>query len=186
GQLRPNIDVAESVGAKRARSMIVIVGEKFGLVGGNINPDGAIALAAFASQTEIERFFNMLVPPATLNDIPFGHFPEQVRAPTGGVLLFASGTKTGTHHATFILAAFANSNAAQGGTGQASMVFGKLKMGLRLPGPILRTEAQVFIQPVRLDDLAGIHLPIRIPNGLEFAKRLHQLGSKHFRQQLGP
>src|SRR5579885_3425988 len=95
--------------------MFVVVGEKFGFVGCNIDADRAVTLAALACQAEIERFLDVLVLPLPLNDIAFGHFPEQVSAAAGGMLLFAGGAKAGTHHATFVLAAFADSHATQAG-----------------------------------------------------------------------
>ena len=64
------------------------------------------------------------------------------------------------------------------------MIVGKLKMGRRFPGMIVRTQPQVFIQPVWFDHFARVHLPFRVPSILELAKGLDQLRTKHFRQQL--
>ena len=54
-EARPQVDVAKSVGAARAHAVFVIMREKFGFVGGDVDADGAIALAAFAGEAEIER-----------------------------------------------------------------------------------------------------------------------------------
>src|SRR5207249_4289367 len=38
---------------------------------------------------------------------------------------------------------------------------------------------------LRLDHLAGIHLPVRVPGRLELAEALDELVAEHLRQQLG-
>ena len=89
------------------------------------------------------------------------------------MFFFASGAETRTHYSAFIVTALADSHASQRGVREAAMVFGKLEVGLRLPRFVLGAQSQIFIQLIRLDYLAGIHLPIRIPGGLELAKGLH-------------
>src|SRR5947207_11447312 len=79
--------------------------------------------------------------------------------------------------------AFSHSNTTLGGAAKAAVILGKLKVGLRLPRTVVRSQPQIFIQPVRLNQLARIHLPIGIPDRLELAKSLHQLGPKHFRSE---
>ena len=51
---RPQIDVAEGIGAERANATFVVVGKKFGFIGGYVDADGAIAFASFAGEAEIE------------------------------------------------------------------------------------------------------------------------------------
>ena len=65
------------------------------------------------------------------------------------------------------------------------MIIGKFEMGLRTPRSIPRTQAQVFVEPIRLNQLAGIHLPIGIPERLELSERLHELSAKHLGKKLG-
>ena len=48
----------------------------------------------------------------------------------------------------------------------------------------LRAETDVRVERVRVDDLAGVHLPVRVPDRLELPERLDQLGAEHLRQQL--
>ena len=36
-----------------------------------------------------------------------------------------------------------------------------------------------------VDDLAGVHLVVRVPDGLELAEGLHQLRPEHLGKQLG-
>src|SRR5712692_7610970 len=102
-----------------------------------------------------------------------------------GVLFFARDAKTRTHHSTFIAPALSHADAAQGRARQAAMVIGKLEVCWRLPWFIVRPEAKVFVQPVRLDHLARIHLPVRIPNRFELAEGLHQFRSEHFGKEFG-
>ncbi len=50
----PEIDVAESVGAARAQAAFVVMRKKFGFVSGDVDADGAFALASLAGEAEIE------------------------------------------------------------------------------------------------------------------------------------
>src|ERR1700719_5255040 len=45
-QVRPDVDVAENVCAARTPAAFVVVGEKLGLVGGDIDADGTVTLAS--------------------------------------------------------------------------------------------------------------------------------------------
>src|SRR5450755_14205 len=56
-------------------------------------------------------------------------------------------------------------------------------MRLRLPGIVTRSESQIFVEAIRIDELARIHLPIGIPQRFELAESLHQFRSKHLRQK---
>ena len=123
-----------------------------------------------------------MIHPSTL---ALSHLPEQVGAAAGGVFFFAGGAVAGAHHAAFFAAAFAHAHAAQSGLGKAAVVSEKLKVRLRLPGIVVGAQAQILVQLVGLDQLAGIHLPCRIPNRLELAEGLHQFRAKHFRKQFG-
>src|SRR5271170_7814038 len=102
--------------------------EKFGFVGGYVDTDRAIALAALAGETEVERFLDRFIFPATFDDFALCHLPEQVRATTRGVLFFSRDPEARAHYAAFILAAFADSYTAQGCVRQAAVVFGKFEM----------------------------------------------------------
>src|SRR3954454_20181888 len=62
----------------------------------------------------------------------------------------------------------------------------KLEVCLRFPRSIVRSKTKIVIELVRLDHLAGIHLPVGIPCSLEFAEGLHQLRAEHFWQKLAP
>src|SRR5258708_33763054 len=106
-------------------------------------------------------------------------------APAGGMLFLVSGAIAGTHEAAFLAAAFADSDAAQRGLRQAAVVGGKLEVRSRLPRGVACAEAKIFVELIRLDQFAGIHLPCRVPDALEFVEGFHQLRAKHFRDELG-
>src|SRR5205823_12170651 len=38
---------------------------------------------------------------------------------------------------------------------------------------------------VRVDDLAGVHLQVRVPDALELAEAIHEVVPEHLRQELG-
>ena len=194
-EARPQVDVAESVGAARAHAALIIMRQKFGFVGGDVNADRAIALASFAGEAEVERLFDFFAAPAVANDSIFSscslrHFPEQVSAAASGVLFFAGDAIAGAHHAAFFAAALSHSNAAQGGEGQAAMIGGKLKASLGFPRSVIRAETKVLVEFVgrllrQTNDFAGIHFAVGVPCRLEFAECLHEFRAKHFRQQFG-
>src|SRR4029077_1705976 len=103
----------------------------------------------------------------------------QMSSPAGGVLLLARHPEARTHDAALVVTAFADSYTAQSGMRQAAMVVGKLEVRVWAPRVVVGAKPQVFIQPVRFDDLPGIHLPVRIPGILEFVKRLDQFWPEH-------
>ncbi len=152
-------------------------------------------LAGLATEAEVERLVDGLALEAFLAQRAGQHLPEQPRAAAGGVLLFAGGAVAGAHDAAVGLAAGAHAHAALGGAFQRAVVVGESEV--RLPGlasPSGRRAghsesdavAQVFrgiVDAHRVRQLAGIHAVVRIPEGLEFAEGLHELGPEHLGQQ---
>src|SRR5258708_2037138 len=104
-------------------------------------------------------------------------------AATRGVLFFTRGAVAGTHYSAFFAAALSHANAAKSGIGEIAVVVRKMKMRFRQPGSVIGAEPQVFIDLVRLDQFARIHLPVGVPGRLELSEGLHELGPEHFRQQ---
>src|SRR5258708_7920825 len=103
----------------------------------------------------------------------------------GGVRLVACDAKARTHDSAFIAPALAHSNTPQRGGCQAAVVIGKFEMRLRLPRIVARSEAEIFVEAIRIDQLARVHLPIGVPERLKFAKGLHNFRLKHFWQKFG-
>ncbi len=182
---RPEIDVGKSVRIARTYSAFIVMREKLGFVAGNIDADRAIALAALAGKAEIERLLHFFAAPAIANDFPSRHLPQKMSATAGRVFFFMRGPVAGTHQAAFFAPALAHPHTAQSGLGKAAVVIEKLKVGFRFPGRIAGTESKIFVELVRLDQFARIHLPIRIPCRLELTESLDEFRSKHLRKQFG-
>src|SRR5699024_9475347 len=98
---------------------------------------------------------------------------QQARTPARGVLFLARDPVARAHRA-LVATAFANADTADRNAAEATLVVWKYEVGRGL-GRMKIHQPQVFIELVRIDDLTGIHLPVRIPDRLEFAKRLQQL-----------
>src|SRR6476646_9161871 len=167
-----------------------IVREKFGLVGRHIDVHGTVAFAAFASQAEVKRFFDVLVAPAFSDDGAMQHLPEMMGAAARGVPLFMSEHEAGTHGVPvsglgIFSAAFANADAAQRRVSKAAIVLRIFEVGGRVPGMVIGAEPQILVDAIRIHDLAGIHLPAGVPDGFEFAKGLDELRAKHLAEELG-
>src|SRR5690242_13684243 len=99
-------------------------------------------------------------------------------------MLFFTGYHIAGAHGTAIHAtALPYSDTAQGSSGETAFVIGKCEVRFRLSRIVGGTEAQVFVQAIRINNLARIHVAMRIPDGLELAKCLYKFGTIHFGQQ---
>ena len=107
------------------------------------------------------------------------HLEEQVGPAAGRVLLLARDHVAGAHRAALGASALAHAHAAQGGSAQAALVLGEAEVGLWLRGCVAGAQAQVLVQPVGIDHLAGVHLPVRVPDGLELAEGLAPARAEH-------
>ena len=68
---------------------------------------------------------------------------------------------------------------------EAAVVLRVREVRLQLRRRVVGAESQVVRDPVRVDDLARVHLPLRIPDRLELAEGIDQLRPEHLRQELG-
>ena len=75
GETRPEIDVAEGVMVQRAQAALVIVREKLGFIGGEIDRHRAIRLAPFAGEAEVKGCFDLFALPTVADDIALRHLP---------------------------------------------------------------------------------------------------------------
>ena len=66
-EARPEIDVAERVGAARACAAFVVMGEELGFVGGYVDADRTFGLASLAGEAEVERVFDFFAAPTVAN-----------------------------------------------------------------------------------------------------------------------
>src|SRR5512146_943156 len=88
---------------------------------------------------------------------------------------FACDAIARAHRADVFAPAFANTDAAQRGAREATLIVtGKLEVSLQLRRPIIDAKTQVFVRPIRIDNFSGIHLPIRIPDRLELVEGAYQ------------
>ena len=124
----------------------------------------------------------MIVLPSALDRIALEHFPQQVRPSARAVHFVARHHVAWAHRAAFVATAFADSDTSLGCAGEVSIVVGKLEIRFWLPGVVICSEPEILVGLVRIDDLAGVHLVVRIPDAFEVAKRLHQFVAEHDRQ----
>src|ERR1700692_2895603 len=89
GDARPASDAAEGVVRERARLPLVVMGEELRLVGGHVDRDWALALAGLATEAEIERLLDLLVPPLVRQDLTLHQLPEQMGPSARGMELLA-------------------------------------------------------------------------------------------------
>src|SRR4051794_34172416 len=162
GQPRPLIDPSKGVGGNGAHASLPVVGKEFGFVCGHVDVDGAVAFASLASEAKIECLLDVLVTPAVADDFAIHHLPEQVSAAAGGMHFLASDHVAGAHGvlmtAAILAATLADADAAQRGAREAALVIGIFEVGVGLPGLVVGAESQVFIDAIRLDNLAWVHL----------------------------
>ncbi len=149
GQVGPEVDASEGVVGEWAVSAFVVVGEELGLVGGHVDGDGALGLAGFAGEAEVEGFADLLVLPLLGEDFALHQLPEEMGAAAGGVQLFAGGHVAGAHGSGVGFAAGSDTYAAEGGGGEGAVVVGEGEVGLGLPGVVVGAEAEVFVDLVR-------------------------------------
>src|SRR6185437_6916027 len=82
------------------------------------------------------------------------------------------------------LAAFARTHATQCCMGEAAAVLAISKFGGDLARRVVGAELEMRVDRVGIDDLTGIHLPLRIPDALELAHGLNEFGPVLFHQKL--
>src|ERR1700751_3255505 len=112
--MRPTIDVSKRVMIQWTRSTFVIVRKKFGFIGSDIDVRRALALAAFARKTEIQRFFDSFIMPTALKQLALEHLEKQMRAFTCAMDLFPSHLITRAHSSSIRLAAGADTDTTLG------------------------------------------------------------------------
>jgi hypothetical protein len=161
------------------------VGQEFRLVGGHVDVDRALFPAAFAGQAQVERVAYFRRSPAAGDDLAADHLHQHPGAAAGGVFFLAGDPVARAHDAALVSTAFADAHATCGG-GRERAAVGRVAEERGSLGREPAAQGQVLIEPVRLDDLARVHLVARIERRLELAERADQLRSEHPGQQLAP
>ena len=191
GGARPSEPTNRSARTRRRASgrepPLVVVREELGLVGGHVDVDRAFALAALAREAEVERVLDALVAASRLpSDFALQQLPQQMRAAARGVLLLARDHVARAHRAALVLAARADTDAAQRRAGEAEpWSSGNRKCVSGCGRLVVGAETQVSCGWRASISLPGFILRSRIPERLELAERLHQLLAEHLRQQRG-
>ena len=151
----------------------------------------AIALATLASQAQVEGFAHFIALPLIGDHFAAQHFGQQARAAARGVALFAGDAIARAHGATFRSTTLAHADTAFH-LARKALTLARQECHARGEGHrlVIRALAQVLVGAKhfpagRIDHLARIHFSQRVPDGLEFDQRLHQLRSVHHRQELG-
>ncbi len=139
--------------------------------------------AGLAGEAEVEGFFDLFVLPLVGEDLALHELPEQMGAAASGVELFAGGHEAGAHGSGVGLAAGTDADAAEGGGGEGAVVFGEGEVGFGLPGVVVGAEAEVFVELVGVDELAGVHAVGGVEDALEVAEGFHQLFAEHLGEE---
>src|SRR3989442_11231781 len=109
----------------------------------------------------------------------FQHFKKQACAATCRVLLFARDHEAGAHGATLDAAACTNADTTQGSTGKTALVVRESEMRFELRRVVRSTKAQIFVHAIGAYYLTGVHLAIRVPDGLKFLESCDQFWPQH-------
>ena len=160
------------------------MGHELGLVGGDVHLDRAVVLAALAGDAQIQGLENGIAAPQIRQRLALEHLPQQPCPPARGVALLVRGLERRAHRPARLAAALAHADAPRHRPGQRTAVVGEAEDRLRIGQRERRP--QVRVQGQRIDDLARVHAPLRIPDRLELPEGRDQLRPEHARQQLRP
>jgi hypothetical protein len=164
--------------------MEVVAGrERLGLEGRHVHTEGALALAGLALQAQIEDLVQAVVAERRLRVRRRKGQHQRVGPSPGGVLLVTGGHVGGAHDPAGCLAAQPDVHAAVGG--------GTHAVGEAEPGRQGRCRSQGRVAKMlghgrRVDDLAGVHAPVRVEQTLDLPHRLVQLVAEHAAVELAP
>jgi len=198
------VSKSEDVVVERMEAALVMLGEVLGFPGGDIDLDRALGFACLATEAEVEGLVDGFALKALGAECAGEHLPEEAGAAACGVLFVAGGAVAGTHDAAGGIAACADADAALRCAGEGTLVSGEGEVGFkiahrggngRLRGcgrGLFRVDggvvAEVFKGVVDADgvnELAGVHAVVRIPEDLEVAEGLHERGAEHLGQESG-
>src|SRR5439155_14523502 len=126
-----------------------------------------------AGKAEVKRF-TYLVGAETVELFSVEHLPKSASASAGRVLLLACDHEARAHDAAVGTAAIADPDAARRRVRERAVILREGEMRLDLRRLVVGTEAQVRRDRVRVDNLAGVQLPVRVPDRLELAEAFNQ------------
>ena len=189
-----SVGKSEDVVVERVQAALVALRQKLGFIGSHVHLDRTLGFACFATEAEVEGLVDGLALETFVAQGSGEHLPQQVGAAARGVLLLACGAIAGAHDAALRVAAGAYANAALGGALEGAIV--PFEDEVRFPGSPVRasrgTRVHGMTQILRgvvdahgIGELAGIHAVVGVPERLELAEGLDELGAEHFGQESG-
>src|SRR5579884_1202999 len=101
------------------------------------------------------------------------------------MLLFERHAITGAHGLSVMPATLADADASFCRHGETVPVILEAEVGRGLAWTVISADAEVLVDAKRIDDFARVHLPIRVPGALEFAKRFNDLSAVQLWQKFG-
>src|SRR6185437_15621816 len=163
--------------------VLVIMSKKLCFISRHVHVGRTLRLACFTGEAQIKRSLDLLILPATADDLALKHFKQHVRAAARAVFFLQRGHIAWTHGARVFFTARSQADTAQGKSlGKRTTVLGIFGKGWWLQRLVISGQTQVLGWRIRIDDLTWVHLVVGIPNLLEFTKRVYQLRAKHFWQ----
>src|SRR6185437_8618180 len=144
GQMGPLGNKPHCVGGAWAQPSAIMMRPEFRFVGRHVGIDRAIALAAFAAETKVERFFDGAALPQVFDWAAVQHFEQKTCPSAGRITLLARRLKAWAHDALagVLTPAGADSDASHHRFGEAAVVW-IVKMTLDLGRLILRPHPQI-------------------------------------------
>src|SRR5260370_35369210 len=94
---RPTIDFSKRNRSQRPPVALIVVRKKLRFVGSHVDVRGALGFARFTRETQIERFFDVLVLPPAAQHFALQQFEDKMRPPTLTVLIFSRAPLSGAH-----------------------------------------------------------------------------------------
>src|ERR1051326_6351054 len=170
----------------RAEPALVAMREELRFERRHVDADRAIARAALARETEIERLVDLVRAPE-LELVAVQHLPEEMGTATRRMLLLERDHVARAHHAAarFGVPAFADPDATRRRVREAAAVGGIREVRVDLRRPVVHAETEVLSGAKCVHDLARVHLRLRIPDRLELAEGADQVVAEHLREELG-
>ena len=167
----------------RADTVFVVVVQEFRLVGGHVDPDGAVAGAGFAGQAQIEGIPNCFGSPAVGDHLAAQHFLQGTGSSAGRVVFVVGGTIARTHHAAGVAAATADADAARHCVEEAVRVMGVAECVRFGPDGWKGQGREVFGERLRIDDDSRVEDVGRVEESLHRGKEPEHAVAVHDGQQ---
>jgi hypothetical protein len=137
-----------------------------------------------ARETQIQRLLDLLVAPRVLDrSVGTHHLEQEPCAAAGRMALLERDLIAGTHHPGLVTT-LPHPEAAFRRRSEAATVGRVAKLCLHRPRAVARIHLQMRVERIRIDHLARVHLPVRVPDRLELTECLDELGAEHLGKQL--